>query len=379
MLPLLCLAQENNVAVGYYAIQHSAWPCQKSLAVFDGVKVKRLSFLWNTFGMDNSCAKRFLSLPGPKEIEIHLINEVCMKWGRCGKYEVGGGLRANEFQSALLARKPKFLKSLRDYFIGAQSFLRRNLKSDTTCYISPGLESNLNKEAAQILMREARAAFPMCKMVWSPTGANSAILPDTILERHGVRAQLSAPCISNLDGEDMYEVDIPKYLGRYSQCFQAHLWTARFNLLSHGAFVDPRNRRNIPTLEDFGFMRQYLLGGSTPSVPDEPVVIPLGCREVVKGADGAGGFLWKPKSDTQPGAVVLFPGRETIQFSSVKLLYKKKVIKSLRFSGWGNPDQNGKRQHWRADVPGYQLPKPLVIKSSSQKCWALKNSHERLD
>lgn len=374
---------DNNVAAGYYGIQHRLWPCEKSLAVFRDVPIKRMSILWNTFGTERGCIKKFLTLPGEKELEIHLINEVCMKWGRCGSYEFNGGMRASEFNKALKDRKPKFMATLDRYMLEVRRFLDNNMDGSTRCYISPGLESNLDRQAATILTTRANTIYPRCSIVWNPTGSSPITnLPaQDVFEKHGAKVRLTPPCISNLDGEDMYEVDVPAYLVKQRNCLQAHLWTGRFNLISHGPFVDPRRRTNFPTLEDFNFVSKYLHSGEL-SPPVSEGVGPeslVGCDKVVRTSDGAGGFLWKPKSDTQPGAVVLFPGQEKNQFSFVKIVHKGQVIKDLSFSGWGNPDQDGKRQHWRVDVPGYRLPKPIVIRTSTKKCWVIENCHERFD
>lgn len=65
--------------------------------------------------------------------------------------------------------------------------------------------------------------------------------------------------------------------------------------------------------------------------------------------DGPGGFLWKPKSESDGNLVVLLPNELRGQVDSVEIKKDGVTLESGRFTG---DTKNGNRPHFRFDKPG---------------------------
>lgn len=97
--------------------------------------------------------------------------------------------------------------------------------------------------------------------------------------------------------------------------------------------------------------------------------------------DGAGGFLWKPVSESNGNLAVLLPGKFKKQFNKCTV-YDGKVADSLRFDKFANPDSYGDRQHWRGNHPGsyYNSPALVVCNDGVQDCaWHISTPNSRID
>lgn len=95
--------------------------------------------------------------------------------------------------------------------------------------------------------------------------------------------------------------------------------------------------------------------GSNPDCSSEPF-----------GADGAGGFLWKPVSDSRGSLVVLFPDSFDVQFEQVVAARLDGTQEEGAFSGFAN----GNRQHWRFGLSGENYTGELQIFDEAQECLA---------
>jgi len=264
---------ESNLGLAYYAIQHKDWPCERSLEVYKDVPIARLSFLWHTFGEDLQCLERFLQIPQKKVLHVHLVNETCQRDNSCGSYEFVHNISINQYRAALNARNQALLDRFRAHIAPLQKLLER-YRTGLDCSISPGLESNLSRKAASILIEEVRRAFPYCTPVWNPVGNNRfgiRPIPEVPLELHGSKAALTTACIAGLDGEDIglptrpallkLAIDykaIPQYLDRMKSCSANYLWIAEFNGLDGKSPPDPRQRANFPSPEQFDYFREFL-------------------------------------------------------------------------------------------------------------------------
>lgn len=259
--PSLPVARNGGMA--QYGLLSPHWPCAAAIAADREVPVLRKAVLWNTFGNDTSCLSQYLADPRLVTVEIHLINEVCQRHGRCGEYEFLAGMTVKEYNAKLIARDPDLIARLREYLNSPARFLEQHRRSHTACFISPGLESNLSKEAALVMMELVQPSFPSCKLVWNPVGGSphARPIPGTVFEAHGASPSLSPPCIANLDGIDISfagrpariapsipEAELKGYFGRYASCEASFVWIAEDNgLVSTGTFVDPRLRRSFPS------------------------------------------------------------------------------------------------------------------------------------
>lgn len=251
------VVEPANVGLAEYAILSPQWPCDKAREAERDLPVLRKAVLWNSFGDDTECLLKYLKDPRLAALEIHLINEVCQRNNNCGPYEFLYGVSLEEYNRKLIMRDRALLRALRQYLSVVQKFVNENLRQSTVCYVNPGLESNLSREAAEVLIKETRILFPNCKIVWNPVGSSPYAEPieGTVFELHGATPPLVAPCIADLDGVDISfptrpallpsyisSADIPQYLTRYSQCDITFLWIAEFNGLRSSPFIDPRSR-----------------------------------------------------------------------------------------------------------------------------------------
>lgn len=103
--------------------------------------------------------------------------------------------------------------------------------------------------------------------------------------------------------------------------------------------------------------------GETPSTPDGSNP---DCSSDPFGVDGAGGFLWKPVSDTRGSLVVLFPSEYDVQFEGVSARRLDGTLEEGTFSGFGN----GSRQHWRFSASGDAYTGEIQIQDEAQECSA---------
>lgn len=104
-----------------------------------------------------------------------------------------------------------------------------------------------------------------------------------------------------------------------------------------------------------------------------------GCSVACGTKDGGGGFVWKPTSDTKPGAVAIFPGRFNTQFLSVYVMSNGKLLATAEWAGWANPEGNGAlRQHWKFKRRATNWPYNVVL-HADVNCWRLENPRIRND
>lgn len=253
----------SNGGMAQYGLLSPLWPCAAAIAADHELPVLRKAVLWNTFGNDTTCLEQYLANPRLALLEIHLINEVCQRHGRCGEYEFLANMTAREYNSKLLTNDPALIARLRAYLEIPSLWLKRHRRPHTACFISPGLESNLSRAAATILMQVVQPYFPECTLVWNPVGGSPHARPiaGTLFEAHGPSPALSPPCIANLDGVDVSFGDRPalvtpaipsgelgEYFRRYSNCEANFIWIAEDNGLGGSrTFIDPRLRRNFPS------------------------------------------------------------------------------------------------------------------------------------
>ncbi len=270
---------ESLTGTAEYAMLSDQWPCNlaKESEKQNGLKKINKAILWNTFGNDTSCLEQYLADPKLESLEIHLINEVCQRHGNCGEYEFLHDISLKEYRRKLIKQNQELTDKLNQYLAIPSAFLKEKLQKNTKCFISPGLESNLNTEAARNLIEIIKPHFPQCKIVWNPVGNNPdhKPIPGTIFETHGSDPDMQAPCIADLDGEDISfpqraailpnfieHSKIPEYFSKYNHCENNFLWVSEFNGISGRTFIDPRMRTAFPTLETFNLVNGLIAANS---------------------------------------------------------------------------------------------------------------------
>jgi hypothetical protein len=399
-----CRSLEADPGVSYYAAQSKDWPCDRTLKVFEGVQKPSMAILWHTFGDNTACLEKFINDARPKQLEIHLVNEVCQRNKRCGPYEFLANISTSEYERRLSSREPKLLSAIKNYAKAPAEFVRRH-QGKFECFVSPGLESNLSDRAAKTLNSVIKPMFPGCRLVRNPAGINRArgLAGAEILEVHGPNPRIDPQCIANLDGNDVSfarrpallapgsitERELMDYLTRMQKCRAAYIWTAEMNgISSHGGFVDPRKRTNFPDQLLVESMKPHLQGKKPEAV--KAPALQAGCTKMHNAFDGVGGFVFK-QSDIHLGAVAVFPSAYK-KFDRVDVIRSlpagsnsgasgKQVISGNPFvySGLGNPDKDGRdRQHWRTSIRARDFAKNSVLRADGH-CWVLTNPGSRID
>lgn len=268
----------NNETVGLqvYGIQHKNFPCDRLIRRLKNVPRINLAFVWGSFGLNNACLKRVIALPSAsKHIEIHLINGSCIRMNRCDpRSEVLGKINNAQFQTKLL-KKDKALKAkIQKLAKTVAAFMRQNCQPKY--YISPVLESDLNKAAAVELFKIVKPYFPNAAMVWNPVSRNKFKDHPAMhyAEDHmpNAKALAGKPCIIGWDGQDisfdfrpspqsiaMLEEKVEKTLEKFKRCEMTLLWASEFNGTNlKGSWVKPLDRKYWPTQQLLDAFKQWL-------------------------------------------------------------------------------------------------------------------------
>lgn len=247
------------VDLALYGVQSNAWSCSGTERALAGATQVTLAFPWRTFGTRTDCLKTLLNKPEVKGVEIYLVNETCVPVrGRiCGPLDFlsksPNYTDPLKYTSLLRARDPKLLADLTAHFAAAAAELMPLITAQQrSCWIAPGLESNVNDlSAARLLVQLARAAFPRCDIVWNPVSPpswiNTLVGTDHVLyEAHGtltgltnvpsIRSQYQpARCIYNNDGTNIDPANFGSQIRAYAACSTQFYWQVSFNC------VDPNN------------------------------------------------------------------------------------------------------------------------------------------
>jgi hypothetical protein len=237
-----CATARAEAGLSYLALCQRTWPCAKSLAAFDGTDTIRTGWLEGTFGSVCSCANTFLKDPRPKVIRVHLANGPCLRNGRCGRYEVFYGQTVASANRRIKQGDRRLLSR----FATAAKRLARRLASSTaplTCYVSPVLESDFDREARTRLASITARYLPGCRLVDNPT--RGECIRGSLCERHGLFPRLSSPCIADLDGTIASDSEKEQFLSRTSSCDLSFIWTPEMNCNrpNSSSFIDPRMRQ----------------------------------------------------------------------------------------------------------------------------------------
>lgn len=377
--------------LSYYAMMHKGWDCESSLLALSKEEAPAISILWGTFGEEGGCLKRFLSDPRPKTLEVHLVNEVCQRNSRCGPYEFLRGMSVSDYEKKLLARDEKLLRRFRDLSGSVADFLHKNTAGGPlTCYISPGLESNISRKAARVLFEIVGAHFPQCKKVWNPLNSSPYAKPfdGHVFEQHGNKPRVSPPCIVNLDGIDVGSVDPERYINKYKQCDLVFLWGFGFNGNKEGGqWQDPRERE-FPKGEYFQSMSQMLhpvAAGGGGAVEERDLEVPevSGCRRMLNPHDGDGGFVWKvadrhPGDNRSPRIAWLSPPKFQKVFRRVEVISKGKTFDRLTFRHAFTEHGRPYRNIYDSSKEPKTFPLNSTLKADGN-CFRLQNPTGRID
>ncbi len=254
---------EQNHRVGFspLAIAHKNFNCEAFLDSISERQELNIAWLYNTFGSNYKCLRKILTDPRLKILQTYLINEPGHRNKRLENHEFLFRFKTPQDYSAALRKQDKKLR--RDFFKYVRSVqnLLKHRQDQVTCLISPGLESNISPSAARVLIRWTRKAFPNCAVVWNPVRYHTEKIRKTVRadfsEGHGSNIKLEAPCIVNLDGEDIEfksrktknpnkinVSQLSRFVSRYTRrnCTAIFLWMQEYNC------NDPKNSKFQPPL-----------------------------------------------------------------------------------------------------------------------------------
>ncbi len=398
-LPVEGKTETTKIGLAAYGALNEGFPCDYLMRGFKDLPTLNLSILWNTFGKDFSCLNTWASDTRPKFLQIHLVNEVCQRNNRCGKYELLNDVSPDDFSRMLSEDNFSLRVLLPSYFSEITAWLESH--PSVECNISPSLESNLSKKNFNKLLDMMKGRFPArCSITWNPVNnnkfGNGPLKSQNILhELHGPSHFPQAPCIANLDGvdislktresflvENISYLEVPTYLSGTSHCKAVFLWIAEFNGIAPGPFIDPRKRTNWPSEAIMIELNDLLKRGeakkaiSIPAWDQEDDKSLLGCSKLISPKDGEKkGFLWKQSDVPSYGAVALFPQKD--RFKKVEVFKAGKLIEKLSYAYQYTEDKSN-RQVWRAKRKAKNFPFNVVLKTDSV-CYKLKNPQIRVD
>lgn len=247
--------QYLNVGRAPYALRNPSFNCDSFLNSLSGVSNLHISFLWDSFGEDNTCLLRLMNDPRLKTLEIFAINEVCHRNGYCapGEFLYGFPGGPKVYNKMILNYNPALLEKIAQQMWNIRAFLDQHLQPGTHCMISPGLESNLSSAASGVINGMAANIFPMCSIVQC---GGKKINNASYKESHGKNPAAKSPCIVNLDGTDIsfpqrkswspnnIKVSkIPNFIRKYApRCEVVYLWTQDDNCRYGPARIAPNLR-----------------------------------------------------------------------------------------------------------------------------------------
>ena len=257
----------DNFGASYLAMCSRFWPCEESLDALRGSSVRRVGWLARTFGSECGCPRKFLALPGPKAVRVHLANGTCFpeRGRRCMRGELFHGETIRSAERKVRHRAPGILRRFRRNLENVKKTLAL-ADRETEILLSPCLECPLSSAAREVLFGEARAAFPTLpppSFVDNPL--QGPCLPETTCEVHGAAAKCprEGRCVIDTDGDDILKVEPRAFMRTARRADIAFLWTPGFNLLDRDkrGFQPPGRRKTTPSAAEFLVLWFFMTSG----------------------------------------------------------------------------------------------------------------------
>ena len=248
---------ESIFGLSILALQHPNFNCDMFFEAIKGLKSLNIGYLHHTFGFNNECLKRVLNDDRLQTIQVYLVNEVCARNFNCGNYETFGQRTADEMQALAWMQEEMFINIYRFIARNSYSFLMNHMKTDTICYVSPGLESNYTPTAAERVLKPVKEIFgDRCLYVYNPVQEEKVTAFHNFLETHHDFVVPDVPYIAGMDGIELEFDDIfttyPRkwerfildaYIDKHKRkADKIYLWHSWFNCIPNGGFQDPRAR-----------------------------------------------------------------------------------------------------------------------------------------
>lgn len=226
-----------------------------------------------TFGTSLTPIRAVLNTGKILRYRIHFYNGPGLRNGQLGKYEPHFGHTISSFSRAWERGDRKQVEHLKQRVITyCNLFLAY---PDVELEMSPTLEHNLTPKAFKRQAKVITTFCPRARVVENPVGGVRTSGGGFKVERHGVKATVSAPCNASLDGDSVEDINLPAYKRKFEKCESTYVWSRVLNCrLASGSFVDPRSRkRNCPSRDHMRTLFEYLK-----PLGEAPMVV--GCRDI---------------------------------------------------------------------------------------------------
>jgi len=325
-----------------------------------------LGILDYTFGADIAPIHRLLASGKFSTFRVHLINSSCIANSNCGSYEIGYGYSLAGFNAAVLAKNPKIIS-----FLTARSKIYCDLLTNypkVKLLISPVLEHRLTTSAYQIAADSVLKGCPKVQLVNNPVTGKGERYKGAWIEAHAT----SVPAdIYSWDGIDATDGNVQAWINQTAKAKIAFVWSRGYNgRASGGTFVDPRKRKNTPTLKTFELLAHITDDRSPPNKPTfKCTFTPLKAPSI-----------WKVLSEDYPNVsdpranlpVAILP----LQYSDVSVVTEKgQFLGTLKYFGtYSNTKMGRYYSGTGSKFSGYEFEKLAIEKGSSPRVYFKQNT-----
>lgn len=292
----LCLAwlsitqASADLGVSYLAqAKFTQSQCTTALKAFDGVSNPALAFLWSTFGNNNTCASRFLSLKAnePHTLLIYATNETCRRAPRyCAAGELMQHKRFWQVNSDIERSTPdgrRYLRALKQRLLQIRDYLKINAidNLNTNAIVSTGLEDNYTTKVYRKIIKVFKNVFANTpfRIARNPVGNRASGFDFSgadFVELHGQETNYNGiagrQCIYSNDGADIDFGTGRRTLGnsisvstmlteikRHRNCIGFVWWNTQG---IERQFVEPRRRHIRVFVKDVDVAREKILKGN---------------------------------------------------------------------------------------------------------------------
>lgn len=171
LLSISSAKADTTIGGAFLASTSPKFPCERALSFYKKQPKIFHASLWQTFGVDRSCAERIFKLPQRVIMEWYVSNEVCRRKGNCYPYEVAPNYSVSEYNKALEQKKKGLTQKLYLKAKEIKDWCDAHKKPDDKCLLTIGLESQYTEKAAKSLIKIAKlAGWAQGELVHNPVG-----------------------------------------------------------------------------------------------------------------------------------------------------------------------------------------------------------------
>ncbi len=222
------------------AVMHPEFPCKRFLSMYRGVPHAHATVLWDLFGSNRACIRRFLAqhVKRPVTLQIHPT---------CGPCRRNRGYPSQPPPAN------------RDVLRRINRFVSRHQNKNVRFIISLELEDQFGAKEARDVYDKIRQSWPH-EIVYNPVRRVSGISADYI-ELHGKKAKCPGTSFgADLDGSELDWRDVRAWVERNKRCSYLRVWRASWQGIRPGGFTPPTKRSFSIPRRDVREVRRILKG-----------------------------------------------------------------------------------------------------------------------